>query len=227
MPRHQTATSPKGGVYDINATLIMDGDDLRVCVAHSTIGTATSTTHIWIHPIIPVSLQVEIQTAGEQRTSQKVKSEKGFFQEGPENKQKSFFGHSVILTSTLRLEHFLITTRDTIIRISDSEFECSTGLFKEAMADSESGSGSGSGSHSTEDRSSTLNDFEGIDETEKKMMEIGREEQKVVRWMKFAVFVTLVAAATGLGLVTYLLTEGEEDDNFKDEVSAVLIVLPC
>jgi hypothetical protein len=80
------------------------------------------------------------------------------------------------------------------------------------------GPGSISDSSSTDERSSTLNRVDAENNNVHKVRLAEKEHRAVVR-SKVFVMLTLAAAATALGLVTYLLTSSEEENSFRSGVS--------
>jgi hypothetical protein len=72
---------------------------------------------------------------------------------------------------------------------------------------------------STDDKSSTLH---GVDPgpSNEGTLRLAENEHRAVVGSKVIVMLTLVGAAAALGLVTYLLLSGEEEDSFKSQVSA-------
>jgi hypothetical protein len=74
-----------------------------------------------------------------------------------------------------------------------------------------------SDSSSTDERSGTLNRADPVTNNEHKVRLAEKEHRAVVR-SKVFVMLTLAAAATALGLVTYLLTSSEEENSFRSGV---------
>jgi hypothetical protein len=88
------------------------------------------------------------------------------------------------------------------------------------MASPGSVSDSSGHSTSTDDKSSTLNDAAGPGMSNEGKLRLAEKEHRAVVQSKVIVMLTLVGAAAALGLVTYLLITGDEDDSFRSQVSA-------
>jgi uncharacterized protein YigA (DUF484 family) len=84
------------------------------------------------------------------------------------------------------------------------------------------GPGSIADSSSADERSSTLDEVDPATNNEHKVRLAEKEHRAVVR-SKVSVMLTLAAAATALGLVTYLLTTSEEENSFRNGVSTALL----
>jgi hypothetical protein len=93
------------------------------------------------------------------------------------------------------------------------------------MADTGSASGSSSHSHSTDDKSSTLGEI-GQAGTDVQKVRLAENEHRAVVRSKVVVILTLLGAATVLGLVTHSMITREETADFKSQVS-VKAVLCC
>jgi hypothetical protein len=59
------------------------------------------------------------------------------------------------------------------------------------------------------------------DDKEKTPNGIGEKDDAKVQYSKIFTYCVLAIVATALGVVTYLLTSEEEDDNFRSKVSAI------
>lgn len=66
-------------------------------------------------------------------------------------------------------------------------------------------------------RSSNLDDDNNKD-TDEGSLRLAQDEQRHVIYSKVFVTMTLIAAATALGLVAFLLTSSEEGDDFRSQV---------
>jgi hypothetical protein len=88
------------------------------------------------------------------------------------------------------------------------------------MASPGSVSDSSGHSTSTEDKSSTLNDAADPGMSNEGKLRLAEEEHRAVVQSKVIVMLTLIGATAALGIVTYLLVSGEEEDSFKSQVSA-------
>jgi hypothetical protein len=77
--------------------------------------------------------------------------------------------------------------------------------------------GSISDSSSTDEKSSTLTNPDPVTNNEHKV-QLAEKEHRAVVQSKVFVILTLAAAATALGLVTYLLTSKEEENSFRSGV---------
>jgi uncharacterized protein YigA (DUF484 family) len=84
------------------------------------------------------------------------------------------------------------------------------------------GPGSISDSSTTDERSGTPNGVDPATNNEHKVRLAEKEHRAVVR-SKVFVILTLAAAATALGLVTYLLTSSEEENSFRSGVSTAFL----
>ena len=84
------------------------------------------------------------------------------------------------------------------------------------------GSGSISDSSTTDERRGTPNGLDPGANNEHKVRLAEKEHRAVVRTKVF-VMLTLAAAATALGLVTYLLTSSEEENSFRSGVSTAFL----
>lgn len=71
---------------------------------------------------------------------------------------------------------------------------------------------------STNEPSSTLGGS-NYHESDEESLKLAQDEQRAVVLSKAVVAFTLICAATALGLVTFLLTSQEEEDDFKSQVS--------
>jgi hypothetical protein len=80
-----------------------------------------------------------------------------------------------------------------------------------------------SDSSSTDDRSSTLNGVDPVTNNEPKIR-LAENEHRAVVLSKIFVMLTLAAATTALGLVTYLLTSEEEENSFRSGVSTAFTI---
>jgi hypothetical protein len=94
-----------------------------------------------------------------------------------------------------------------------------------AMANPSSSLEEGSSSNSSFNRSSTHTDSErnvhdaNISEDDEKMKMLAHKENRNVMKMKIVVVGSLFLCAMVLGVITFLMASGEEEDNFRDEVS--------
>jgi hypothetical protein len=59
------------------------------------------------------------------------------------------------------------------------------------------------------------------DEKEKMPNGMGEKDDANIQYSKIFTYCVLAIVATALGVVTYLLTSEEEDDNFRSKVSAI------
>jgi hypothetical protein len=94
------------------------------------------------------------------------------------------------------------------------------------MAGPGSVSNSSGQSSSTDDRIGTLSGVDPVTNNDYNVPRLAENEHRAVVRMKVLVVLTLVSAATALGLVTYILTSREEDDNFRSAVSTAF-TLSC
>jgi hypothetical protein len=100
--------------------------------------------------------------------------------------------------------------------------ECKPKRIK-AMANSISEESSINSSHSSLDQSSTHTDSERkdakISEDDEKMKLLAHQENRNVMKMQIVLVGSLALCAMVLGVITFLMDSGEEEDNFRDEVS--------
>lgn len=78
--------------------------------------------------------------------------------------------------------------------------------------------GSISDSSTTDEKSSPVNGVAPVTNNEHKIRLAEKENRAVIR-LKVFMMLTLAAAATILGLVTFLLTSRGEENSFRSEVS--------
>ena len=95
------------------------------------------------------------------------------------------------------------------------------------MADPGSNSGSSSHSHSTDDKSSTLGSEVGPAATDVQKVRLAENEHRAVVRSKVVVILTLLGAATVLGLVTHSMITREESADFKRQVRVLFQRLFC